>query len=293
MSAILDYFRYVGEQLMSIRFVDVLDILVVAFIFYYIFQFMRKRKAGKLLAGIVLLIVLLLISDVAQMKAMNFILTNVFSVGILSLIIVFQPELRSFLEKVGGTTFHNFRGKLDKTQDAALKSVVSEACIAAEYFSKTKTGALIVFERDTKLEDIARTGTVVDATVSSYLLENIFFNKSPLHDGAVIISKARLYAAGCLLPLSSNSDISRELGTRHRSGIGMSENSDALVLIVSEETGIVSVAVDGELKRGFNRITLEEFLLSGLTADDAIADKMVNRFKDTLWRKGGKDDHAD
>ncbi|MBQ5791355.1 MAG: diadenylate cyclase, partial [Clostridia bacterium] len=199
MSAILDYFRYVGEQLKSIRAVDVLDILLVAFVFYYIFQFMRKRRAGKLLVGVVLLIVLLLISEVAKMKALNFILTNVFSVGILSLIIVFQPELRSFLEKVGGTTFHNFKGKLDKNQDAAFRNVVSEVCIAADYFSKTKTGALIVFERETKLGDQARTGTVVNADVSSYLLENIFFNKSPLHDGAVIISHGRLHSAGCLL----------------------------------------------------------------------------------------------
>jgi diadenylate cyclase len=288
MSAILDYFRYVGEQLKSIRAVDVLDILLVAFVFYYIFQFMRKRRAGKLLVGVVLLIVLLLISEVAKMKALNFILTNVFSVGILSLIIVFQPELRSFLEKVGGTTFHNFKGKLDKNQDAAFRNVVSEVCIAADYFSKTKTGALIVFERETKLGAQARTGTVVNADVSSYLLENIFFNKSPLHDGAVIISQGRLHSAGCLLPLSSNVDLIRELGTRHRAGIGMSENSDAVVLIVSEETGIISVAVEGELKRGFDRSTLEEYLNLRLSREDAIADKMVNRFKGTILRKGGK-----
>lgn len=292
MSAILDYFRYVGEQLKSIRAVDVLDILLVAFVFYYIFQFMRKRRAGKLLAGIVLLIALLLISDVAQMKAMNFILTNVFSVGVLSLIIVFQPELRSFLEKVGGTTFHNFRGKLDKTQDAALKTVVSEVCTAAEHFSKTKTGALIVFERDTKLEEHTRDGTVLDASVSAFLLQNIFFINAPMHDGAVIISKSRIHAAGCVLPLSSNADIIKELGTRHRAGIGMSENSDAVVLIVSEETGVISVAVEGELKRGFNRETLEKFLNERLVSEEAITGKVVNRVKDTFMRKGGKNDHG-
>ncbi len=288
MSAILDYFQYVWNQLQSIRAVDVLDILLVAFIFYYIFQFMRKRRAGKLLAGIVLLIVILLISDVAQMKALNFILTNVFSVGILSLIVVFQPELRSFLEKVGGTTFHNFRGKLDTTQEAAMKSVIKEVCIAAENLSQTKTGALVVFERNTKLEDHVRTGTVLDASVSSYLLENVFFNKAPMHDGAVIISKARLHAAGCFLPLSSNADIIKELGTRHRAGIGMSENSDAVVLIVSEENGIISVAVEGELKRGFNRNTLEEYLSTLLLTDDAIADKVVSRVKGTFFRSGKK-----
>ena len=153
MSAVLDYFQYVWNQLRAIRVVDVLDILIVAFVFYYIFQFMRKRRAAKLLAGIVLLIGILLVSSVAQMKALNFLLSNVFSVGILSLIVVFQPELRSFLEKVGGTTFRNIRGKLDASQKAALVPVIREVCIAAEYFSQHKTGALIVFERNTKLEE--------------------------------------------------------------------------------------------------------------------------------------------
>lgn len=288
MSAILDYFRYVGEQLKSIRVVDVLDILLVAFVFYYIFQFMRKRRAGKLLVGVVLLIVLLLISEVAKMKALNFILTNVFSVGILSLIVVFQPELRSFLEKVGGTTFFNFKGKLDKNQDTALKSVITEVCIAADYFSKTRTGALIVFERETKLGDQSKTGTVVNADVSSYLLENIFFNKSPLHDGAVIISETRLHSAGCLLPLSSNQDLVREVGTRHRAAIGMSENSDAVVLVVSEETGIISVALEGELMRGFDRNSLEEYLNLTLTRKKAVTGSVVTRFKDIILWKGGK-----
>lgn len=288
MTAILDYFRYVGEQLKSIRAVDVLDILLVAFVFYYIFQFMRKRRASKLLAGIVLMIVLLLVSEVAQMKALNFILTNVFSVGILSLIIVFQPELRSFLEKVGGSTFHNIKGKLDKTQDTALLSAVEEICTAADYFSKTKTGALIVFERSTKLEEQIRSGTVLDAAVSSYLLENVFFNKAPLHDGAVIISDGRLHAAGCVLPLTENQSINKELGTRHRAGIGMSEQSDAVVLIVSEETGVISVATEGELKRGFDRNTLQTYLIERLTADDALAGRFVDRFIDNLWWKGGK-----
>lgn len=291
MSAILDYFRYVGEQLASIRFVDILDILLVAFVFYYIFQFMRKRRAGKLLAGIVLLIVLLLISEVAQMKALNFILTNVFSVGILSLIIVFQPELRSFLEKVGGTPFLNFRGKFDSSQEVAVKEMLSRVGEAAEYFSKSKTGALIVFERDTKLGDQSRAGTVVNADISSDLLKNLFFNKSPLHDGAVIISEGKIHSAGCVLPLSSNTELVRELGTRHRAGIGMSENSDAVVLIVSEETGIISVAVEGELKRGFNRETLEEYLYLRLAREDESADKMLNRIKGTFFRKGGKKNH--
>ena len=286
MTAIFDYFQYVWNQLRSIRAVDVLDILLVAFIFYYIFQFMRKRRAAKLLAGIVLLIVVLLISSVAQMKALNFLLTNVFSVGILSLIVVFQPELRSFLEKVGGTTFRNIRGKLDTTQEAAVKAVIREVCIAADYFSQTKTGALIVFERNTKLEDHVRTSTVLDASVTAFLLENVFYNKAPMHDGAAIISNGRLHAAGCFLPLSENADIIKELGTRHRAGIGMSENSDAIVLIVSEENGIISLAIEGDLQRGFNRSTLEAALCDLLLTDDALPGKVVDRVKGTLFRRG-------
>lgn len=286
MTAIMDYFQYVWNQLRSIRAVDVLDILLVAFVFYYIFQFMRKRRAARLLAGIVLLIVVLIISSAAQMKALNFLLTNVFSVGILSLIVVFQPELRSFLEKVGGTTFRNIRGRLDTAQEAVMKATIREVCIAAEAFSQTKTGALIVFERNTKLEDHVRTGTVLDAGVSAFLLENIFFKLAPMHDGAAIISNGRLYAAGCVLPLSSNADIIKELGTRHRAGIGMSENSDAIVVIVSEENGIISLAVEGELQRGFNRTTLETTLCALLLTDDAITGKVVNRVKGTFTRKG-------
>lgn len=286
MSAVLDYFQYVWNQLRSIRVVDVLDILIVAFVFYYIFQFMRKRRAAKLLAGIVLLIGILLISSVAQMKALNFLLSNVFSVGILSLIVVFQPELRSFLEKVGGTTFRNIRGKLDASQKAALVPVIREVCIAAEYFSQHKTGALIVFERNTKLEEYVRSGTVLDATISAFLLENVFFNKAPMHDGAAIISEGRLHAAGCVLPLSTNADIIKELGTRHRAGIGMSENSDAVVLIVSEENGIISLAVEGELKRGFDRKSLETALNALLLEDEALTEKVVSRVRGKLSRKG-------
>lgn len=286
MSAVLDYFQYVWDQLRAIRVVDVLDILIVAFVFYYIFQFMRKRRAAKLLAGIVLLIGILLVSSVAQMKALNFLLSNVFSVGILSLIVVFQPELRSFLEKVGGTTFRNIRGKLDASQKAALVPVIREVCIAAEYFSQHKTGALIVFERNTKLEEYVRSGTVLDATISAFLLENVFFNKAPMHDGAAIISEGRLHAAGCVLPLSTNADIIKELGTRHRAGIGMSENSDAVVLIVSEENGIISLAVEGELQRGFDRKSLETALNALLLEDEALTEKVVSRVRGKLSRKG-------
>ena len=281
MSAISDFFGYVWDQLRSISVVDVIDILLVAFIFYYVFQFMRKRRAGKLLAGILFLIVMLLVSKVTGMKALNYILNSLFSVGVLSLIVVFQPELRSFLEKVGGTTFHNFRSKSD--QDADIRSMIAEVCTAAQNMSASKTGALIVFERNTKLGDQIRTGTILDSAVTSFLLENIFFNKAPMHDGAVIISGSRINAAGCFLPLSTNNDIHKDLGTRHRAGIGMSENSDAVVVIVSEENGTISVAIDGELHRGFDKSTLQNLLNQQLLGSETTRKAIPQ-----LWEKFGK-----
>ena len=292
MTAIADYFRYVWTQLQNIRVVDVLDILIVALIFYYIFQFMRKRRAGKLLMGIVLLIVILIISQVAGMKGLNFILTNLFSVGILSMIVLFQPELRSFLEKVGTTTsLRDLRGRLEsRTEDSAMKHAITEVVVAAGRLSESRTGALIVFERQTKLGDVTKTGTVINADVSSYLLENIFFVKAPLHDGAVVISDGRIHSAGCYLPLSTSTEIIRDLGTRHRAGIGMSEDSDAEVLIVSEETGVISVAVEGELRRNFNKAELEACLYELLLQDAGVPKKMVGRVRSTFTKKGGKTD---
>ncbi|HOJ47626.1 MAG TPA: diadenylate cyclase CdaA [Bacillota bacterium] len=275
-----EYIEYIKTLTRTIKPIDVVDIIIVAFILYYTMKFVRDRRAGKLLMGIVFLIILLVLSDLLQMRALNFILTNVFSVGLIALIIVFQPELRSALEKMGGESLKGFKGKLDRDEEAILRSCISEICVAAESLSNSKTGALIVFERGTKLGDVIRTGTIIDAQTSSFLVSNIFYDKAPLHDGAVIIRGGRVYAAGCFLPLSTNNDIVKELGTRHRAGIGMSENSDAVVLIISEETGIISVAVDGDLKRGFSRKTLEEKLTNLLITEEtnAIADKVKSRF---------------
>lgn len=283
MDKILEYFEYVKNQLVSIQPVDIIDILLVALIFYYTFKFVRDRRAGKLLMGILFLIFLLVVSDVLEMRAVNFILNNLFSVGIIAIIIVFQPELRSALEKVGGESLRGFKGKLDKDEETILRNVISELCVAAESLSNSKTGALVVFERSTKLGDYIRTGTIIDAQVSSFLVTNIFYDKAPMHDGAVIIRKGRIHAAGCFLPLSTNSEIVKELGTRHRAGIGMSENSDAVVLIVSEETGIISLAVDGELKRGFSRKTLEERLVNLLITDEK--NILGDRVKGKIFRK--------
>ncbi len=282
MDTILKMFEYASGQIKSITVFDIIDILLVALIFYYTFKFVKDRRAGKLLMGILFLIVLLIISELLQMRALNFILSNVFSVGFIAIIVVFQPELRSALEKMGGESLRGIMGKLDKDQESALKAGIAEVCVAAESLSNTKTGALIVFERGTRLGDYIRTGTVIDAHISSFLITNIFHDKAPLHDGAVIIREGRIHAAGCFLPLSTNTDIVKELGTRHRAGIGMSENSDAVVLIVSEESGMISIAIDGELKRGFSARTLqeklEELLIKG--SDNVITKKVKGRFFD-------------
>ena len=206
MSAILDYLEYVGNQLAAIKIVDVIDIFLVAFLFYWLFKFMWGRRAGKLLVGIVFLLALLGISILLNMRALNFILKTVFSVGIVAIVIVFQPELRSALEKVGieSLNLKNLKGKLDADVNSNLRKSISEICNAAGDLSKTRTGALIVFERTTRLGDVIRTGTTVDALASSFLVGNIFFNNAPLHDGAVIVRNGRIHAAGCFLPLSEN-----------------------------------------------------------------------------------------
>ena len=269
MEQISHYFYVITNQLSTIGFADVVDIIVVAFFLYYTFKFMKDRRAGKLALGVILMLLMLLVSDVFQMRATYFILEKIISVGLIALLIVFQPELRSMLEKMGGESVKGFKGRLDKSEAEHYRSVISEICVAAEDLSRTKTGALIVIERSTRL----------DAQVSSFLLGNIFFNKAPLHDGAVIIRNQRVYAAGCFLPLSTNPDIIKDLGTRHRAGIGMSENSDAVVIIVSEETGVISVATEGVLKRDFNKTTLEQYIVPMLITEqkEGVKERLFGR----------------
>ena len=264
MNAFLDYLEYVWNQLSNIGIVDVLDIAIVALLLFWVIKFMRARRAGKLMLGIVMLFLLLLLSAAFEMRALNFILNSLFSVGLIAIVIVFQPELRSALEKVGGVS-DNLKSMVDNDE---MKLAIGQICDAAQEFSKNRTGALIVFERNVRLGDVIRTGTTIDAVTTSLLLGNIFYNKAPMHDGAVIIRKGRVHAAGCYLPLSSNNNIVKELGTRHRAAIGMSENSDAIILVVSEETGGISVAVDGDIKRNFTRKALESYLINSLMGEE-------------------------
>lgn len=251
-----DFFMGVVHIIQAIEWVDIIDILAVSVLLYYGYKFIRNKRAGKLIAGVFLILITLLIADIAGMLALQFIFENFFQVGVIALVILFQPELRSALEKMGGTSLKTFKNITDRDNGETAMLVVREVSSAAAEMASDKTGALIVCERSTKLGEIIATGSIIDSQVNSFLIRNIFFNKAPLHDGALIISEGRLYAAGCLLPLSAQSDINRNLGTRHRAALGLSENSDAVIIVVSEETGIISLAVDGVLTRGFSAETL-------------------------------------
>ncbi len=289
MTEFRDYYEYVINQVKGIGIIDILDILIVALLLYACFKFVRGRRAGKLIVGITFLAVLLAVSDFVEMNTLNFILKNLFSMGLVAIVIVFQPELRSALEKVGGDPLKNIKGKMNAEDSDLMRHTISEVSVAAESLSNTRTGALIVFERTTPLGDYIRTGTIVDGVTSSFLIGNIFFHNAPLHDGAVIIRDGRVHSAGCFLPLSDNNEIIKELGTRHRAAIGMSENSDAVVLVVSEENGIISVAVDGKLKRNFNQQTLEQYLLKLLVREEKknVASTVKKKFR---RKKGGSED---
>ena len=262
-------FGGIWNTIKSISFIDIIDILCVAVLLYYLYVFIRDRRAGKLAVGVLLLIAVRVLSGILDMYLMSYIMQNIFQIGFITLVILFQPEIRSMLEKFGTTPIKGLKSIGETKDSASMTTVIDEVTSAVCDLAETKTGALIVFERSTKLGETISTGTVIDAYPAAFLIKNIFFNKAPMHDGAMIIRNMRVYAAGCVLPLSNNPDIIKDLGTRHRAGIGMSENGDALVIIVSEETGVISTAIDGVLVRGYNRDTLKAFLSSKLVGEEA------------------------
>jgi len=271
---LMDSIESVWRTIKSISPLDIIDIICVAVVLYYVYCFIRDRRAGKLALGVGFIIAFLLLSDLLEMNAMQFLLQNVVQIGLIALIVVFQPELRSALEKMGGESLRGIRIIGEQKDTSAAFTLIDAVCDAVVDMSESKTGALIVFERSTRLGDLILTGTVINSDPTPFLINNIFFNKAPLHDGALIVRDCRLYAAGCLLPLSTNPDIIKALGTRHRAAIGVSENSDAVVVVVSEETGTISVAFEGTLKRNFDRISLAAELRQHLIAVDNPAGKI-------------------
>ncbi len=259
------------HYLTLITFRDVLDILIVAVLIYQLIKFMRGTGAERLLNGIIVLLAATWISDASKLHVLYFILSNVMTVGLVALIIIFQPELRKILERFGGRRIRLFRNKV--TDRKTLEMAIMQTVEAVGSLSWEKTGALIIFERSDNLISIANTGTIIDSSVSSQILKNVFYPKAPLHDGAVIISAGRLQAAGCILPLSNSLNLSKDLGTRHRAGIGMSETYDSLSVIVSEETGSISFAAGGMLKRHLAPETLERLLINELLPEQEVVRK--------------------
>ncbi len=270
MQTLRELFQVIEYSLPNIRLMDVLDILVVTFVIYKLIGAIRGTSAWRVVKGIVLLLVATGVTNVLQLNTVNFLLSRVLELGFVALVIVFQPELRRALERVGSRRFGGLFSI--QTERSEMETAIEQTVNACEILSQEKTGALIVFERTTQLGDYFKTGTLLDAQLSAQLLRSVFFPKTALHDGAVIVRQGRVAAAGCVLPLTENTHLSSDLGTRHRAGIGMSEVSDAVVVIVSEETGAISVAIGGMLKRHLAPRMLEQLLRNELLSDEAAQD---------------------
>ena len=276
-----DMQEFFERSISGIGFNDVLDILIVTYVIYKLLNFISETRAQQLVKGLVIIIAAYFAADFLKLHTISWILRGTFTIGIFALIVVFQPEIRRALEKMGRARLKSrAKGALDKER---AKYVVDEITDAVDSFSKSKTGALIVFERETVLKDIAETGTLVKADVSSQLLGNLFYVGSPLHDGAVIVRGDKILAAGCVLPLTENNDLNKSLGTRHRAGIGITENSDCLTVIVSEETGVISVAENGRLERFLDKKTLQKLLLDMYLDEDN--GQSLDRLFDRMGRK--------
>ncbi len=259
--SIQDFF----SLLPTLRVVDVLDILLVAFLIYKGISLIRSTNAARIVGLIVAFLLFMWLTNILQMRTIGWIMRQILELGLIALVIIFQPELRRGMERIGGKTVHTFRDTRSPLSEMEL--AISQTVNACEIMSEGKVGALIVFERSVSLEEYEKSGTQVEAKLSSELLRNIFFPKAALHDGAVIVRDGRIAAAGCVLPLTANRNLSSDLGTRHRAGVGMSEVSDAVVVIVSEETGTISVAIGGMLKRHLAPQTLEKLLRMELIPD--------------------------
>ena len=266
MESVLSVLENIGRYRGLIRIADVVDIAIMAFVVYKIISLMKRTRVGNIVKGVgVILLALWLSSETAfNLQGVNYILGHVLEWGVLALVILFQPEIRQLLESVGARNIKLLNILSPEHKITEVEQAIEQTVVACTEMSRSRTGVLIVFERKHRLDEIVRTGTTLDASVSGELLKNIFFVKAPLHDGAVIIRDGRILAAGCMLPLSKNANLSRDLGMRHRAGIGMSENSDAVVVIVSEETGSVSVALGGMLKRHLKPETLDQLLRNEL-----------------------------
>lgn len=254
----------------------ILDLVIVIFLGYKFVKSVKKSRVAQLLKGILLFVVIVAVSDLLNLKILNFILTSVMTYGVIALIIIFQPELRRTLEQLGSNKFTRFFG-IDKDVITKTKEDIYKIVIAATELSKSRTGGLIVIEREIKIKDIIETGVVLNAEVSPQLLVNIFTPNTPLHDGAVIISENKIVSGACILPLASSQDIAKELGTRHRAAIGISKESDAIAIVISEETGKISIARDGTLIADLKEDALKKILIKNIVSDRYKEDKKTRK----------------
>ena len=286
----MEYLQTMWHQIQGVKITDILDILIVAFLIYKFLPLLKSTGTTRIAGVVVSLLVISWLTDFLNLHALNWILTQFLSVGLIAIIVLFQPELRRMIDHIGNMKWKKFLGHQKPEQ--ALEPVITQTVHACEKMSKQKVGALIVFERDNRLDEYFKTGTVIDGEVSEQLLLNIFFPKAALHDGAMIVRAGRVAAAACVLPLSDSQRLSADLGTRHRAAVGMSEVSDAVVVVVSEETGAISVAVGGMLKRHLAAQTLERLLKQELCPGDETnkEEDLVLKLKQKLQKKEKKED---
>ena len=285
MEGILYLLQQLKGMVTPIGIFDIIDILIMAFIIYKLIMLIRRTSSGAVAKGVLVFIVAMWISSMIQLNTVSFLLGKLVEWGGVALVVIFQPEIRRFLEQMGRTSLGQVFTHAEERNE--LDGAITQTVEAYASLSKSKTGALMVFERKNMLDDAIKTGTALDCSVSAELLKNIFWNKAPLHDGAVIVRGGRIVGAGCMLPMSGNVNLSRELGMRHRAGIGMSENSDAVVVLVSEETGTISVAVGGMLKRHLAPETLERLLRNELLPEKDVNETPA-KFKLIGLLRGGK-----
>ncbi len=284
----MDFLQNFFSQLTRLRWSDYLDIIVVAFLLYRLLPMLRSSGAARIAKIVGLILALSAVTDLLHLNTLNFLLDQVLAVGLIAVVVLFQPELRRMVDRLSSVRLRTFLGIQTAQQD--VDPIISQTVLACETMSREHVGALIVFAREHRLEEYFKTGTRIDGQVSEQLIRNIFFPKASLHDGAMIIRDGKIAAAGCVLPLSDTHRLSADLGTRHRAGVGMSEASDAVVVIVSEETGTISVAVDGMLKRHLAPKTLEKLLRTELSKPEPEPQKSFALKQKLTKHKGGQAD---
>ena len=284
MTAIQNFFQNLLYQIPKIGISDIIDILVVSFLIYTVLRLVRSSSAARVAWTVLVLLIATWLTGVFDLYACNWLLHKLLELGFISLVVIFQPEIRRAMERFGGKFFLNLVDPASKksVEESAIEATVS----ACEIMSKERVGVLLIFERSVSLEEYFKTGTLIDAKVTEQLLRNLFFPKASLHDGAVIVRGGRIAAAGCVMPLSENTHLSSDLGTRHRAGIGTSEVSDAVVVIVSEETGTISVAIGGMLKRHLAPQTLEKLLSNELMTNDDAKRSLLDRLRARIAKAG-------